>query len=349
MNFHSREKQTKKPAEQKNSTTQQKSNNKKVKIDRRQKNFSSQSSLSFFFSFSFFLQKKTRTTRRRMTRMMIQTTTRTPTPTPTTAAAARTATTCRRLRPPAPRFYYYRNTTNQQKLIKGANASSSTSTTTTKTISSNLNAKKKSLSKATHVTENQLKEMSNLQAKCFFTPILGPNSPLDQLSMFLFQGDVDETLLEKFRYVKQDRFAPLAVMKKTKTREDETSETSDTGNIVGVAEVSVQRDVLIGRSIMKFKDLEEANSEYAYVSCMCVDEEYRKMGVATELLRESENVAKKWGFNLLCLHCYEDNIPGISLYKQLGYEELLTDMSLKSPLDIILRKRKVLMCKDLIW
>ena len=284
--------------------------------------------------------------------MMIQTTTttRTPTPrTPTPTAAARTARTRRRLRPPAPRFYYYRNTTtNQQKLIKGANASSSTSTTTTKTISSNLNAKKKSLSKATHVTENQLKEMSNLQAKCFFTPILGPNSPLDQLSMFLFQGDVDETLLEKFRYVKQDRFAPLAVMKKTKTREDETSETSDSGNIVGVAEVSVQRDVLIGRSIMKFKDLEEANSEYAYVSCMCVDEEYRKMGVATELLRESENVAKKWGFNLLCLHCYEDNIPGISLYKQLGYEELLTDMSLKSPLDIILRKRKVLMCKDLI-
>lgn len=280
--------------------------------------------------------------------MMIQTTTRTPTPTTTAAAAARTAS--RRLRPPAPRFYYHRNTTNQQKLIKaakGANASSSTSTTTTKTISSNLNPKK-SLSKATRVTENQLKEMSNLQAKCFFTPILGPNSPLDQLSMFLFQGDVDETLLEKFRYVKQDRFAPLAVMKKTKTREDETSETSDTGNIVGVAEVSVQRDVLIGRSIMKFKDLEEANSEYAYVSCMCVDEEYRKMGVATELLRECENVAKKWGFNLLCLHCYEDNIPGISLYKQLGYEELLTDMSLKSPLDIILRKRKVLMCKDLI-
>ena len=314
----------------------------------------------FSFVFSRFpsssYKKKTDATTRRTTTTttrMIQTTTtttRTPTPTPTTAAgaAARTATRSRRrLRPPAPRFYSHRSTTNQQKLIiKGANASSSTSTTTTQ-ISSKLNPKK-SLSKATKVTENQLKEMSNLQAKCFFTPILGPNSPLDQLSMFLFQGDVDETLLEKFRYVKQDRFAPLAVMKKTKTREDETSETSDTGNIVGVAEVSVQRDVLIGRSIMKFKDLEEANSEYAYVSCMCVDEEYRKMGVATELLRESENVAKKWGFNLLCLHCYEDNIPGISLYKQLGYEELLTDMSLKSPLDIILRKRKVLMCKDLI-
>ncbi|CAL6311635.1 unnamed protein product [Bathycoccus prasinos] len=289
-----------------------------------------------------------------MTRMMIQTTTRTTTPTTTTAAAAaRTTTTSRRLRPPAPRFCYHRNNTNQQKLIKaakGANASSSTSTTTTK-ISSNFYPKK-SLSKATKVTENQLKEMSNLQAKCFFTPILGPNSPLDQLSMFLFQGDVDETLLEKFRYVKQGRFAPLAVMKKTNSEREmggnKTKETSDTGNIVGVAEVSVQRDVLIGRSIMKFKDLEEANSEYAYVSCMCVDEEYRKMGVATELLRESENVAKKWGFNLLCLHCYEDNIPGISLYKQLGYEELLTDMSLKSPLDIILRKRKVLMCKDLI-
>ena len=210
-----------------------------------------------------------------------------------------------------------------------------------------------SLSKATRVTTRQMKEMSTLQAKCFFTPILGPNSPLDQLSMLLFQGDVYDTLMEKFKYVEQDRFAPLAVTRKNRMRNGETTtETrkdgsiSDTG-IVGVAEVSIQRDVLIGRSIMKFKDLEEANSEYAYVSCMCVDEEYRKMGVATDLLRESEIVAKKWGFDLLCLHCYEDNIPGISLYKQVGYEEVLTDMSLKSPLDILLRKRKVLMCKDL--
>ena len=210
-----------------------------------------------------------------------------------------------------------------------------------------------SLSKATQVTTRQMKEMSTLQAKCFFTPILGPNSPLDQLSMLLFQGDVHDTLMEKFKYVEQDRFAPLAVTRKNRMRNGETTtETrkdgsiSDTG-IVGVAEVSIQRDVLIGRSIMKFKDLEEANSEYAYVSCMCVDEEYRKMGVATDLLRESEIVAKKWGFDLLCLHCYEDNIPGISLYKQVGYEEVLTDMSLKSPLDILLRKRKVLMCKDL--
>ena len=41
------------------------------------------------------------------------------------------------------------------------------------------------------------------------------------------------------------------IMGGNKMKEDE----SDTGNIVGVAEVSVQRDVLIGRSIMKFKDL----------------------------------------------------------------------------------------------
>ena len=224
-----------------------------------------------------------------------------------------------------------------------------------KTTGGRKNTLDSSLSKATMVSEFQLKEMSKLQAKCFFTPILGPSSPLDQLSMFLFQGDVDDTLIEKFEYVKQDRFAPLAVMRKSEMGNLQNAKNmkdgaqlavSDTG-IVGVAEVSVQRDVLIGRSIMKFKNLEEANSEYAYLSCMCVDEEYRKMGVATELLRESEIVAKKWGFDLLCLHCYEDNIPGISLYKQLGYEELLTDMSFKSPLDIILRKRKVLMCKDI--
>ena len=71
-----------------------------------------------------------------------------------------------------------------------------------------------SLSKATRVTTRQMKEMSTLQAKCFFTPILGPNSPLDQLSMLLFQGDVYDTLMEKFKYVEQDRFAPLAVTRK---------------------------------------------------------------------------------------------------------------------------------------
>ena len=120
--------------------------------------------------------------------MMIQTTTttRTPTPTPTTACCC-----CCGLRGRVVAyvllllvFITHRNTTtNQQKLIKGANASSPPPRAT-KTIPGNLNAKKKSLSKATKVTENQLKEMSNLQAKCFFTPILGPNSPLDQLSMF---------------------------------------------------------------------------------------------------------------------------------------------------------------------
>jgi ribosomal protein S18 acetylase RimI-like enzyme len=248
------------------------------------------------------------------------------------------------------------NSNNNDRAEKSSTTNAAAPFTfTNKTAGGRKNTLDSSLSKATMVSEFQLKEMSKLQAKCFFTPILGPSSPLDQLSMFLFQGDVDDTLIEKFAYVKQDRFAPLAVMRKSemgnlqnakKTKDGAQPAVSDTG-IVGVAEVSVQRDVLIGRSIMKFKNLEEANSEYAYVSCMCVDEEYRKMGVATELLRESEIVAKKWGFDLLCLHCYEDNIPGISLYKQLGYEELLTDMSFKSPLDIILRKRKVLMCKDI--
>ena len=74
---------------------------------------------------------------------------------------------------------------------------------------------------------------------------------------------MDETLLEKFRYVKQDRFAPLAVMKKTnsenimggnKTKEGET----DTGNMVGVAEVSVPSDVFLGRPLVKFQDLANA-------------------------------------------------------------------------------------------
>lgn len=184
-------------------------------------------------------------------------------------------------------------------------------------------------------TEREIKQMSLLQAKCFYTQIISKTSIVDQLSMFLFKQDVRDTLLEKLEFVRENRFRPLCVKE------------SLGDEIVAVAEVSVQRDVLVGRAVKKFKNLSEMDSEYCYVSCMCVADEYRKMGLATELMRECECVAKAWGYRLLLLHCYEDNEAAYLLYKRLGYEEVLNDLSFKTPLDLILRKRKVLMAKDI--
>ena len=44
--------------------------------------------------------------------------------------------------------------------------------------------------------------------------------------------------------------------------------------------------------------------EYAYVSCMCVKDEFRRRGVADALLRAAEKVALAWGYDCAALHVF---------------------------------------------
>ena len=84
--------------------------------------------------------------------------------------------------------------------------------------------------------------------------------------------------------------------------------------------------------------------EYAYVSCMCVKDEFRRRGVADALLRAAEKVALDWGYDCAALHVFRRNEPAIALYRGRGYE--VVDDSC-SPVDAMLGKQRYLMVKKL--
>ena len=58
--------------------------------------------------------------------------------------------------------------------------------------------------------------------------------------------------------------------------------------------------------------------EYAYVSCMCVKDEFRRRGVADALLRAAEKVALDWGYDCAALHVFRRNEPAIALRAAAG-------------------------------
>ena len=57
-----------------------------------------------------------------------------------------------------------------------------------------------------------------------------------------------------------------------------------------------------------------------YIDTVFVEEEYRRQGVGTELLREAESRAKSLGANMIRLDTF--NWQGREFYKKLGYEEV---------------------------
>ena len=57
-----------------------------------------------------------------------------------------------------------------------------------------------------------------------------------------------------------------------------------------------------------------------YIDTVFVEEEYRRQGVGTELLKEAEKRAKALGANMIRLDTF--NWQGREFYKKLGYEEV---------------------------
>lgn len=61
------------------------------------------------------------------------------------------------------------------------------------------------------------------------------------------------------------------------------------------------------------------NFEYAYLSNLAVSANYRRQGIAEQLLSACEEIAIEWEFNDLYLHVLENNYPAKSLYQKAGY------------------------------
>jgi ribosomal protein S18 acetylase RimI-like enzyme len=59
--------------------------------------------------------------------------------------------------------------------------------------------------------------------------------------------------------------------------------------------------------------------QYPYIFNLAVHPQWRRRGVAKQLLIAAEKIVKQWGFSRLYMHVLEDNQPARGLYDRLGY------------------------------
>jgi ribosomal-protein-alanine N-acetyltransferase len=62
------------------------------------------------------------------------------------------------------------------------------------------------------------------------------------------------------------------------------------------------------------------NNEFGHIVTLNIPPNYRKKGVATQLLQEIQVLLKHRGINECRLEVREDNHPAIKLYQKLGYQ-----------------------------
>ena len=68
-----------------------------------------------------------------------------------------------------------------------------------------------------------------------------------------------------------------------------------------------------------------APHRYVYISNLAVGRDFRRRGVAQQLLKDCEQLAQSWGYSELHLHVMGDNERGRNLYEKLGYEIVTTE------------------------
>jgi len=192
-----------------------------------------------------------------------------------------------------------------------------------------------SASRARVATELDLDACAKLQTSCFYDPVFGHGkmwTVFDDVLYHAFAKDVRATLGQKYEpHAKLGRFASLVV------------DASD--EIVAVAEVSIQRSSECARAIERLTGVRRESREYCYLSCMCVDERFRGRGLASRLVAAGERVARDWGFDVLTLHVYIENIRALNVYERAGFVAI--DFPARTPYDVVRGRSKAFMAKRL--
>jgi ribosomal protein S18 acetylase RimI-like enzyme len=103
---------------------------------------------------------------------------------------------------------------------------------------------------------------------------------------------------------------------------------------------------LIWNSIVALNSKETRNDEF-YISHVAVHPNYRRQGVAHELMGWAENLAKQKGMQKCSLVVDIDNAPAFALYQSLGYAAVETEETPKLEREFHTRGHRR-MVKDLI-
>jgi ribosomal protein S18 acetylase RimI-like enzyme len=89
----------------------------------------------------------------------------------------------------------------------------------------------------------------------------------------------------------------------------------DQSYVAGTVEVGV-------RTVDRYR---QKQHRYVYLSNLAVSREFRRRGIAQELISNCERLTIDWGYTELHLHVMGENERGRQLYQKLGYEIVSSD------------------------
>ncbi|WP_347239018.1 GNAT family N-acetyltransferase [Cyanobacterium stanieri] len=110
-----------------------------------------------------------------------------------------------------------------------------------------------------------------------------------------------------------------------------------------------KKENIVGTVEISFRNLYGSwskNKKCPYISNLAVKKEFRRQGIATQLLTKCEEIAQNWGHNNLCLHVLAENTTGQTVYMQNGYTIKQEETNLYSL--FIKNKRRLLLQKSFI-
>ncbi|MEB3277970.1 MAG: GNAT family N-acetyltransferase [Lyngbya sp.] len=88
--------------------------------------------------------------------------------------------------------------------------------------------------------------------------------------------------------------------------------------LVGTVEMGL-RSRGVGEGEFPNSWIASRSQQFPYLSNLAVHPEYRRLGVAQQLLSRCESIATQWGYSQLYLHVLENNNPAKRLYFKAGY------------------------------
>ena len=188
---------------------------------------------------------------------------------------------------------------------------------------------------------DDIHSISSLQAQCFYERIKGPSiGPfsigmpdfVDNAFQKFFEADIRGALRVK-TFSPRGRFACIVARSSAKglggiadyTNTDDNRKDEYSSEIIGVAEVSWQNDAEIIEILGHAGTAEDTNGFYPYLSCMAVNPTWRRKGIASSLISNSERIATEWGFKYIALHVYLKNSEARELYTRCGYKVVAVD------------------------
>ena len=181
----------------------------------------------------------------------------------------------------------------------------------------------------------ELKSISEILTNCFHSRqgIMGYIYPFLQTSIY-------KNLRNRVSSKSKHHLCIVAMLINN-TKSTENLSTIGGQDLVGTVEISVrslQKNKLFSLNLWKLDDF-----EYAYLSNLAVDVDYRQLGIAQQLLNCCEHRALEWGFYDLYLHVLENNHSARRLYYKAGYRLEKAEWTLASflfgqPQRLLLRK-----------